>query len=413
MSSPEHYPFGGSGAHRWLNCHGAPRLAATLPPLPSSPAAERGTYAHALLAYALLNGEDDVLSFEGVAVAPGHDLTFTAEDVEAVQKAVDYVRALLARMPGAEIYVEVQRKLEDEVGGTADIVVYDPTTQTTYVIDYKHGSGVYVSEIDNKQLKFYMLLAVVALNLPVKTLIGVIIQPRFGDGTYAVREAEPMDLGDLLDFHGEIRNAVDNGRSANPKFVEGDWCDWCPAASVCPLKTAMAKAVLDTWGPNYAPWTPPNGTAVTITLPDPASCRDPAKLADTKRGLDLIEAWGKIVEARLFEAAMTGTNLEPYGFKLVKKIARRKWTDEDKAASIAASIGLPPAEYQPPKLLSVAQMEKLVKAKKINGGYDKLAAAVDKTSSGFNLVPADAKGEAVNPLELAAASFGDVSIPET
>ena len=58
-------------------------------------------------------------------------------------------------------------------------------------------------------------------------------------------------------------------------------------------------------------------------------------------------------------------------------------------------------------------MEKLVKAKKINGGYDKLAAVVDKTSSGFNLVPADAKGEAVNPLELAAASFGDVSIPET
>lgn len=406
MGSPDakaHLTFGGSSAHRWLACAGSARLCATLPPQVENEHMAAGTRAHALLELAVRERRDSVLEFDGVSLQAGWP-EYELDDVEAVQKALDHVNEILAKHPDAVMWVERQFTLGEDVGGTADVVIYIPSLKLLVVIDYKHGRGKYVPET-TPQMKLYAACVLFGLtDLVIERVDATIIQPRCQVGE-PIRTAI-YSPGDLIAFSDDVDAAVALARSDDPPFVPGEeQCHWCPAAMAGACTALFNRGVVEV--PNEAlAWVHPEPTEdVIVTLPSPERMRHnlPA-LADTLKVLPILQAWIDGVEAAAEAAALGGLPLP--GFKLVEKVARRKWADEEAArAWFASATMLDDDEYQPRKLLSVAQAEKVVK---MNGGKEavkEMAAHVVKQSSGLKLVPEDAKGDAVNPLAVAEAGF--------
>ena len=408
MDTPDaktHLTFGGSSAHRWLACPGSSSLCATLPPQVENEHMAAGTRAHALLELAVRERRDSVLDFEGVALNPGWP-KFTLDDVEAVQVAVDHVNEILTRHPDAIMWVERQFTLGEDIGGTADVVIYVPSLKLLIVIDYKHGRGKYVPE-NTPQMKLYAACVLFGLpEHPIERVDATIIQPRCQVGE-PTRTAI-YSPGDLIAFSDEVDAAVELARQADPPFNPGpEQCHWCPAAEAGACKALFKGAVAVANDTFYeaAPALPPDLGAVTVVLPSAEHMRrDPDALFETLKALPILQAWIDGVEAAA-EAHARGTGYSP-GFKFVDKRASRKWADEEAARKwFASSTMLDEDEYAPRKVLSVAQAEKLVKADMGKDGVKAMAEHVVKESSGIKLVPADAKGDAVNPLAIAEAGF--------
>ncbi|MBK9156763.1 MAG: DUF2800 domain-containing protein [Micropruina sp.] len=404
MTEKKHLTFGGSSAHRWLNCPGSARLCSTLPPQVENEHMAAGTRAHALLELAVREGRDSVMDFAGVALQPGWP-EFGADDVEAVQIAVDYVNKLLSKYPDAVLWVERMFTLpagaSDDVGGTADVVVYAPSMNLLTVIDYKHGRGKYVNE-NTPQMKLYAACVMFGITeYLIERVDATIIQPRCQVGE-PIRTAI-YSPSDLIAFSDDVDAAVAAAKTEDPPLIPGDeQCHWCPAAHVCPaLASALpaTAASVAEWGGEL------DAGATVVSLPPPSAMRaDPAKLAETLKALPVIQAWIDAVEAHAEELAMGGVLLP--GFKLIPKQARRKWVDETHAFRwFLKETLLDEDEFAPRNLLSVARAEKVVKKAAGSDGVKAMAALVVKESSGLKLVPDSAKGDAINPLAVAEAGF--------
>lgn len=403
MDTPDaktHLTFGGSSAHRWLACPGSARLCATLPPQVENEHMAAGTRAHALLELAVRERRESVLEFDGVSLQAGWP-EFELDDVEAVQKALDHINEILERHPDAIMWVERQFTLGEDIGGTADVVIYIPSLKLLVVIDYKHGRGKYVPET-TPQMKLYASCVLFGLpDLPVERVDATIIQPRCQVGT-PIRTAI-YSPGDLIAFSDDVDAAVALARSEEPPFVPGEeQCHWCPAqqSAACPALFKGAIAVPKTPVIDSRDLDP-----VFVTLPSTAAMQnDPAELFKTLKVLPILQAWIDGVEAAA-EAVAHGGGPTP-GFKLVEKVARRKWQDEEAARQwFASETMLDDDEYAPRKLVSPAQAEKLVKLNAGKDGVKAMAEHVIKQSSGLKLVPEDAKGDAVNPLAVDEAGF--------
>lgn len=401
-----HLTFGGSTAHRWLRCAGSVKLCATLPPQAENEHMAAGTRAHALLEMAVRERRDDVLDFDGVSLQ-SHWPAFGLDDVAAVQAALDYINALLARDPGHMLFVERQVTLFADVGGTADVLIYLPATRALHVIDYKHGRR-YVEAEGNPQLKLYAAAALFGFTEgPVETIHGTIIQPRAFAGE-PIRTAV-YGPADLISYSDDVDAAVAAALAPDPAFTAGEeQCHWCPAGHVCPALRDTATAVVAL--PPEAGERLPAGDEIKLILPPPGACRDAGTLALAMQAAGVLRTWIDAVEDAAVSLAMSGETLP--GFKLVEKRPTRKWADEDVVRQwFAGSTMIDEDDYAPRKLVSPAQAEKLVKAGGGKDGVKALAEHVVKESSGLKLVPETAKGDAINPLQLAAAGFsGAVTI---
>lgn len=402
MTEKQHLTFGGSSAHRWLACPGSARLCATLPPQVENEHMAAGTRAHALLELAVRERRESVLEFDGVSLQAGWP-EFELDDVEAVQKAVDHINEILERYPDAIMWVERQFTLGKDIGGTADVVIYIPSLKLLVVIDYKHGRGKYVPET-TPQMKLYASCVLFGLpDLPVERVDATIIQPRCQVGT-PIRTAI-YSPGDLIAFSDDVDAAVALARSEEPPFVPGgEQCHWCPAAEAGACAALFNGAVAVTT--DITAWVHPEPSDdVVVTLPSPERIRhNPDALFAVMKALPIMQAWLDGIEVA-GEAHARGTGYSP-GFKFVDKQARRKWLDEEAARQwFANNTMLDDDEYQPRKLLSVAQAEKLVKLNVGKDGVKAMAEHVIKESSGLKLVPEDAKGDAVNPLAVDEAGF--------
>lgn len=390
-----HLTFGGSTAHRWLACPGSVVLCSTLPPGRESEAMAEGTRAHALLEHCLREREDDALGYEGMNLQPGWP-AYTQEDVEAVQVALDFVNGILDQNPGAVLHVEYSAAFSDDVGGTADVVIWLPESRMLHVIDYKHGRGKFVNVDDNPQVKLYAVSVLKQMpDVHPLAVITTIIQPRCPFGS-PIRAAT-YSPAQLMWFEDVVEDAVARARQPNwqDHLVPGEHqCDWCPAASFCPAVTqavATEVSVLDI----------PGGD-ITVTFPRPGDMRTPEGLARALSIVPILKQWASAIEDAAEAAAQGGTQIP--GYKLVEKRATRKWADEEALLEWAASKGL---ELREPKTLSPAQAEKVVKGALKQAGVAEMAAFVIKESSGLKLVAASAAGDPVDPVQVAASAFAD------
>jgi Protein of unknown function (DUF2800) len=392
-----HLTFGGSAAHRWLACPGSVTLCATLPPQRESEAMAEGTRAHALLEHCLREREDDALGYEGMNLQPGWPV-YTQEDVEAVQLALDHINDIFDNHSDAVVHIEYHARLSEDMGGTSDVVIWLPTPRVLVVIDYKHGRGKFVNVEQNPQAKLYAVSVLKQMpDLRPVAVETTIVQPRCPAGA-PIRTASYSPAA-LMWFEDEVAEAVARAKLPNwqDHLVPGEQqCNWCPAAAVCPALTASVAE-----GAEYLVADVPSGETITVTFPKPGDMRTPVGLATALSIVPVLETWADAIKATAEAAAQSGVEIP--GYKLVDKRALRKWADEEGLLAWAAKQGL---TLQEPKTLSPAQAEKVVKAKLKTEGVAAMSAFVIKESSGTKLVAASAAGDPVDPVRVAASSFG-------
>lgn len=423
-----HSDFGGSVIGRVIACPASVALVSQCPERTSS-YADEGTFAHALAEKHLRAGNFDASQSIGEEIKSkklDSRKLVTEEMAAAVQVYLDAIQEELGKTPDAILEIEQRFALpiasadDGEVFGANDALVYHPSTGRMVVFDYKHGQGVSVSAEDNAQLKFYAAGA--ALTHPdwnIAELELVIVQPRARDA----EEQEipgvkpwPMDTFELIEFVATVEEAVGaakmwqqnekDGVALDSGLSAGDHCRWCNAAAICPVKQGEVTAAI---GVDFADVANLSAQA----LPKPAEM-DAARIGQLLKGLDVLDAWAKQVRDFAFGLFQQGVPVP--GFKLVDKVGRRKWIDNESeiAAYLEMVYGVENDDVYPRKLVTITEAERLVKAQ-ITGKEERAAALQDmslrftlKDSSGQTIAPDSDRRDAVT--KGPAADFAGVDI---
>ena len=150
MTSSKHSVYSPSGAHRWVNCPASIQTnihlcsEGVLVESESSKYAQEGTIAHEIAAEALLWQQ---------SVKPRH---FEGDDVEAIERYVEYVNWLKDEDDDTALFVELETPIpavNDECFGTVDAAVISDLRM--HVVDLKFGRQVPVNARDNMQMMMY------------------------------------------------------------------------------------------------------------------------------------------------------------------------------------------------------------------------------------------------------------------
>lgn len=405
MADAAHSRFGGSVIGRVIACPGSVALCATVPNL-SSDYAKEGTRAHVLAEHMLKRQETDASAYIGMTVFPENDrdeMPITKDMADAVQVYIDTVAEDYDALPeDTELYVEHKFVLDistaepGEVFGSNDCMLYSATARKMIVYDYKHGAGVPVAAVGNKQLMFY---AVGAINehpsWPIDELEVVIVQPRARDDEGDGVKRWTVDIVELFDFISEIETAVKDAKAGAAALKTGDHCRWCPAKALCPQQQSEALQAFD-----------------GVVNPAAADLPAPSTL-DAERISEILIGGAKLMdwysEVQKFAEAFLVSGGEIPGFKLVNKIGRRKWVDSDEEISAYLSMyGLDEDTVRPRKLITLTEAEKLLKQAGAKDAIEGLNLNYTiKESSGVTMAPASDRREAVN---LAQQAFKDVDL---
>ncbi len=370
----QHAKLSPSAAYRWFECQGSVSAQAGLPD-DSNEYAREGTAAHELAELSLKTGLSPSkylgrkIEVKYVDGDGEHVQVFVVDQEMADHVAVytDYVRERGSVM-GARVMVEERVGLAavddtlNGVWGTADAVVYDPTTKTLHVIDLKYGRGKAVAAEGNLQLRIYGLAtwATMQGRFDVQHIVVTIVQPRTGE--VAVKSAE-YTAADMIDFAQDVVEAVWRVENEPDVRHAGPWCDFCKVANCLARANAAMAVAQDEFA--LAP-------VQSITKEQAVELLDKA---------ELLEDWIKGVRAWLHAEAMNGNTVP--GYKLVPKRATRIYTakPEEIVAKLRDKVATEAQLYEKPDLLSPAQMEKVVGKKAF-----KEADLTASVSSGYNLV---------------------------
>lgn len=247
MTEKQHAKLSASSMGRWKlgSCSAAPRLCAGLPNTDSAAASE-GSFAHdwaeKFCRYHLL-GED----------VPSITTNFAKLEDEmkaAIWLYFETLQGYYKPSRGDKLWLEVSLdKLKDihpDGGGTADAIIWQPTTQLLVVVDFKYGKGHHVDVKGNDQLQVYALGALLQMELPAIDILIVVVQPRCPSKGGKVRDwrMEPLEILDFEDFYYRSAVATEDP-TAQP--VIGRYCFFCPARqqNACPAhrEAKMEKAL--------------------------------------------------------------------------------------------------------------------------------------------------------------------------
>lgn len=347
-----------SAAERWMTCAGSVVLSEGMPQK-SSEFAEEGTRAHALAEAWLLEEAVD---------APDRSMG------DHVRVYVNHVLDL-----GGVCHVEKRVKVNADVYGTADAVVWQEEAQHLHIVDLKYGAGVAVEVVGNLQLKIYALATLLTFGYPAQQVTATIVQPRCPHSDGPVRSVT-FDVVDLLDFHADLEDAVSVVRDAKQHKPDAlltagfltpseKGCRWCLAAPKCPAIKQKAQALAKQV---FAPGLPYDAKA----------------LAETLDFLPILEGWIKNTREFAYGEAEKGHDIPAW--KLVEKRATRKWRDADAVVEVLLTQ-LEMDQLFERKLITPAVAEKLL-PKDQRGVLDELTV---KESSGHTLVHESDKRPAI------------------
>ena len=229
MKERAHSKYSASGAERWINCPGSVLLSEGLPDK-SSPWAEEGTLAHKVLETMLI----EKMNFSFLKIK---DKIVPREMLRHAAKSARFLFNLHHKNKGSELLVETRIHLDfidPEMFGTFDAAVID-YFGTLHIYDFKYGQNHAVSPVENSQMLIYGVGLAHKLKWNFKDVRLWIDQPRIrgydGPAFWDVSIRLLRDAYLLL-----FRRAVDNVKRNPNKYVEGEWCWWCKAKSICPLK---------------------------------------------------------------------------------------------------------------------------------------------------------------------------------
>ena len=325
---------GGSTAKRVMNCPGSVALVQLAPPSPSSTYADKGTLLHNLIAEILDTDTDPVsligTNYEGQILdqemideklQPALDLLDKLDPDKAMALAVETRVGFGKYLPGAFGSCDVLGRMGD----------------VAYVIDWKFGDGIAVDAEENEQLMYY---AAAAMRTPEAAWVFkgatviecVIIQP-------PVIRRWTTTPARIKQFEKDLKRAVKVASLPDAKLNPGDHCRWCPAKPTCPAMTG----------------------AVDRALKVKLDAVDDEMLGAYASNAVLLQGWIDSINELVQTKIEKGYKIP--GWKLVAKRGTRSWVDQGKATAALTALGVDPIKKE---LVSPAQAEKLLKAKKQN-----------------------------------------------
>lgn len=381
----QHAILGASGAARWMNCPGSVRLSAEIDtPDTGSWYAREGTAAHAIAEKCLLNGMDPEFyigqKIEGIKV--------TDEMASAVAIYVDKVRMIAGEEEILDEHVECQFSLAlldppEDMFGTVDYWRYDELRgKHLWIVDYKHGQGVAVEALDNVQLMYYALGAILENRIKPRKITVVIVQPRCAHPDGLIRDWT-FEYEELVKFKDALMVAAYETEKADAALNTGGWCRFCPARSHCPAQYSTAVVLAQDEFSDLDEADP---------LPVPSAMTE-EEIGVVLDKADFVMDWLRSVQS--YAKEQLETNLPVEGWKLVAKRANRKWTDEEDVLSfLRTQEGMDEGDYnEPPKLKSPAKLEKALR----RFGYELPDGLTNRTPNGYNVVREDDPRPAASP----------------
>lgn len=336
----------------------------------------RGTRLHTLLEAVLASSIEpvDVGGAAPLLARPGWP-AFTPDDCTLVADAAAYVYSAAERR--ADILTEVPVALSDDVGGTADVVVWNREFAELLVMDFK--TGFHVVADDAPQLRLYAAAALASGRFPGVERVGLkALQPA---GNPRGMQAQPMFLSaaEVAEFgRRALERAAEAAAPGSPLRPGEEQCRWCPASATCPALAAEAREA------------------------ERLDVREIEDLADALELAGRLETWCAAVRDRAYALAAGGKHVP--GWKLIRRRANRVWIDEG-ATLERLEFLVDLDSVAPRRLVSPAQAEKLL------GRAVDLSDAWRAPEGSLALVRENAGGAPVNPVELGAAAF-DGAAPE-
>jgi len=326
---------GGSTAKRVINCPASVKLVQQMPPQPESEHAARGTLLHNVIA--------ELLEFdkkpEQCLGATYKTQTLTQELID--EKIIPALEALDEIDPEKQMEYMVETRVAfgdflPGVFGSTDLL--GRKGKRAFVLDWKFGDGVLVAAENNPQLLFY---AAAAMRTPaaqwvfegVEEIECIIVQPP------SIRRWVTTPAR-VKEFEQELLYAVRLSSWPEPPMQTGDHCRWCTAKPICPQMTGAVDRALKTQ---------------LAALPV-------EQIAVQLQQADMLEDYIKNVRSLAFQLLENGHPVP--GYKLVAKRGTRQWVEEAKIEAWVDANKIEDA-YEPVKIKSPAQLEKVLKKAKI------------------------------------------------
>jgi hypothetical protein len=406
-----HAAWAASATARNIVCAGAIAME-TMCEDKETEAAAWGTAAHQI-AERCLKSTANAIDFLGDVEKSGKfEFVIDEEMANCSQVYVDYCRGRLAEYEektGEKAQVWIEQKLSlaalntpIDAGGTGDCVMYFPRWRLLEIVDLKGGRGVVVSVKNNPQEMTYAVGAMLTFpHLIVDYIRATIVQPRVGDGKPQHHDFLVADLVDwTIDLLARMKlshSALDEFEALGGSRVKFDewaekWlqtgaCTFCPAEGICPKRRKEALSVI---GDTARKWfeEPAGETPLIVgNAPDIASPEDLAHWLD---GLEALEAWIKSLRGYAHSAAERGVTIP--GYMLADKIGNRAYIEKDEtklAAMLGNKLGLTVDQIYERSIRSVAQIEKMLGAKRKAELTALEKVLWEKPVKGTNLVRAD------------------------
>lgn len=348
-----HSVFPPSGAERWLACTASPMMSKQYGVYTTSSDAEAGTKAHELAeACAVLLLAEDMNPKEIVQDIDDEELR------SCMQVYLDAIEDTYEAEPS---YFETEARIDlskiygvPNQFGYADLLVV--SDKTLHVVDYKHGVGIPVSPVRNKQLMIYAWGVLQREDMAqINEVVLHIVQPR-APGKPAVEQWRTTreELGkfgvDLVLAIADANRYINDGNAPVEAFAPSfGTCRFCPAKASCSHFSGKTSTEL----------------GLPKQLPAPALATD-QQLGQVLSYRKMINQWFDVVEEEVFDRIQSGRTVP--GWKLVLgNQGIRRWTDK-KAAEEAIRTMRVPVDYAYKKeIISPTQAEKLLKVSKPDG----------------------------------------------
>lgn len=236
-----------SSAGRWLACPPSARFEEQIPEEDSQYSRE-GTLAHDLAALIL---ESRAGIYEGSQARFNADLLAIEDKVADFYESIGQPNGFNAMLDYAEDWAAFVRqqipmvgKMELLVEKRLDMSKYAPvcfgttdacvmTSRVLYVDDYKFGTGVRVSAVENKQMMLYALGALLLAHekgFDPNVVVMSIYQPRVSE----IPSQWELDTADLLDWAEDVlAPKAKLAIAGQGDFNAGKHCQFCKARTMC------------------------------------------------------------------------------------------------------------------------------------------------------------------------------------
>lgn len=269
------------------------------------------------------------------------DESWQEDQLDYVEQWITLLEGYLAEEPGAQLFLE-QRVDTGIPGcwGTADAtIVYSDRIR---VIDIKYGAGIFVSALENSQLRLYGVGALETLvedTLSIHDVTTTIWQPR--KNNLSEETLTRSELVKWRDSHIPIATLA-LGENA-PFGPSEDACRFCPVAGTCRPRT---RHIL----------------AQDFGDPDVLTGEE---MAEAYSRISELKDWASDIEDAALKRAYEEAGSVP-GYKVVRSGGRRGITDEVKAVQRLVEAGYDEDVVQVRKVATLGVLDKLT------GSADKL-----------------------------------------